>query len=119
MALGSGCRDGRLEPVGAPGDRCAGGIFAGGAAGIAFSPSGALYAIALPGSTSPAPSVTTLYVSADGGVNGQNASDWADCCKGDGSVGSYAPPAGQLGISSTGWLWAAGGEHFGYWGQVT
>jgi hypothetical protein len=52
-------------------------------------------------------------------VNGQNASDWADCCNGDGSVGSYAPPAGQLGISSTGWLWAAGGEHFGYWGKVS
>jgi hypothetical protein len=60
--------------------------------------------------------VTTLYYSAN---RGTNSTDWTDWTGGDGSAGSYAPPAGQLGISSTGWLWVTGGEHFGCWGQVT
>ncbi|HEY3732795.1 MAG TPA: hypothetical protein VGL63_02660 [Streptosporangiaceae bacterium] len=85
-----------------------GGTFSGGAAGIAYAPGGHLYAVALPGTAAGAPAVTTLYVSTDDGGN------WTDACNGDGSVGSYGPPAGQLGISSTGWLWAAGGEHVGY-----
>lgn len=89
-----------------------GGVFSAGAAGIAFAPNGALYAIALPGPPSPAPAVTTLYFSTDGGLT------WADWCGGDGSASSYGPPAGQLGISATGWLWAATGEHFGYWDQI-
>jgi len=86
-------------------------VFSGGAAGIAFAPSRALFAIALPGAA-PAPPVTTLYVSRDGGKT------WTDWCGGDGSVGSYGQPAGQLGISSEGWLWGATGEHFGYWDRI-
>jgi hypothetical protein len=89
-----------------------GGVFSAGAAGIAFAPSGAVYAIALPGTSAPAPPVTTLYYSTDGGAN------WADWCGGDGSAASYGPPAGQLGISAGGWLWATGGEHFGYWDHI-
>lgn len=87
------------------------GVFSAGAAGIAFGPDGSLYVIALPGS-SPAPAVTTLYVSSNDGQT------WTDWCSGDGSAASYGPPAGQLGISATGWLWATAGEHFGYWDQV-
>jgi hypothetical protein len=89
-----------------------GGVFSAGAAGITFAPSGALYAIALPGAA-PAPAVTTLYVSTDDGQS------WTDWCGGDGSLGSYGPPAGKLGISSSGWLWGASGEHFGYYDHIT
>jgi hypothetical protein len=88
-----------------------GGVFSAGAAGIAFAPTGALYAIAL-GGLSPAPPVTTLYVSQDDG------SSWAPWCNGDGSDSSYGSPGGQLGISSTGYLWAASGIHVGYWDRV-
>lgn len=87
-----------------------GGVFSAGAAGVAFAPSGAVYAIALPGS-SPAPPVTTLYFSSNGGP-------WTDVCHGDASAGSYGPPCGQLGISSSGWLWVTGGEHFGIWNHI-
>jgi hypothetical protein len=95
----------QVSPVGAP--------FGAGAAGVAFAPSGAVFAIALPGPAPTAPPVTTLYYSTDGGSN------WADWTGGDGSVGSYGAPAGQLGISSDGWLWAASGEHFGYYDHLT
>jgi hypothetical protein len=88
-----------------------GGVFSGGAAGVAFAPSGAVYAIALPGA-SPAPPVTTLYFSSNGGP-------WTDWCNGDASASSYGPPSGQLGISASGWLWVTGGEHFGYWDHIT
>jgi hypothetical protein len=87
-----------------------GGVFSAGAAGVAFAPSGAVYAIALPGS-SPAPPVTTLYFSSNGGP-------WTDWCDGDASASSYGPPSGQLGISSSGWLWVTSGEHFGYWDHI-
>lgn len=86
-------------------------VFSSGAAGVAPAPSGGMYAIALPG-PSPAPAVTTLYVSYNDGQS------WTDWCGGDGSAASYGPPAGQLGISVSGWLWATGGEHFGYWGYI-
>lgn len=85
-----------------------GGVFSGGAAGIAFGPGGTLYAIALPGTSG----ATTLYASGDDGQT------WTDFCNDDDSVGSYGQPAGQLGISSSGWLWGATGEHFGYWARV-
>jgi hypothetical protein len=85
-----------------------GGVFSGGAAGIAFGPGGTLYAIALPGTSG----VTTLYASGDDGQT------WTDFGNGDDSVGSYGQPAGQLGISSSGWLWGATGEHFGYRARV-
>jgi hypothetical protein len=83
-------------------------VFSGGAAGIAFGPGGTLYAIALPGTSG----ATTLYASGDDGQT------WTDFCNDDDSVGSYGQPAGQLGISSSGWLWGATGEHFGYWARV-
>ena len=90
-----------VTPVGGqPGGDQSGAPFAGGAAGVAFSPSGAIYAIALPGAAPNAPQVTTLYYSANRGTNSTDWKEWT----GDGSVGSYSPPAGQLGISSTGWL---------------
>jgi hypothetical protein len=105
-----------VTPVGGnPGDLQSGAPFASGAAGVAFAPSNALYAIALPGAGPNAPQVTTVYYSTNRGTKSTDWNAWTN----DGSVGSYAPPAGQLGISSTGWLWAAGGEHFGYWGRVT
>ena len=108
-------RAGSYPVGGQPGGDQSGAPFAGGAAGVAFSPSGAIYAIALPGAAPNAPQVTTLYYSANRGTNSTDWKEWT----GDGSVGSYSPPAGQLGISSTGWLWVTGGEHFGCWGQVS
>jgi hypothetical protein len=88
-----------------------GGVFSAGAAGIAYAPNGALYAIGL-GGPSPAPPVTTLYMSSDDG------STWTPWCNGDGSDTSYGSPGGQLGISSLGYLWAASGIHAGYWDLV-
>jgi hypothetical protein len=88
-----------------------GGVFSAGASGIAYAPGGALYAIGL-GGASPAPPVTTLYVSNDDGGT------WTPWCNGDGSDTSYGSPGGQLGISSTGYLWAASGIHVGYWDRV-
>lgn len=109
----TGVGSGVVGQPGGPQVTTIGAPFTAGAAGIAFSPSGAIYAIALPGTASGAPSATTLYYSTDDGQT------WNDACNGDGSAGSYGQPAGQLGISSTGWLWATGGEHFGYWGKAT
>lgn len=86
-------------------------VFSGGAAGVAYAPNGSLYAIGL-GGTSPAPAVTTLYFSLDDGGT------WAAWCNGDGSDTSYGSPGGQLGISSTGYLWAASGIHVGYWDLI-
>jgi hypothetical protein len=88
-----------------------GGVFSAGAAGIAYAPGGALYAIGL-GGASPAPRVTTLYVSHDDGVT------WQPWCNGDGSDTSYGSPGGQLGISSSGYLWAVSGIHVGYWDRI-
>jgi hypothetical protein len=89
-----------------------GGVFSAGASGIAYSPSHALYAIGLGGAASPAPPVTTLYVS------GNDGGSWAPYCDGDGSDTSYGSAPGQLGISSSGYLWAIAGTHAGYWARV-
>jgi hypothetical protein len=89
-----------------------GGVFSAGAAGIGYAPRGDLYAIGLGGTASPAPPVTTLYVSRDDGGT------WTPYCNGDGSDTSYGSPGGQLGISPNGYLWASSGIHGGYWTKV-
>lgn len=87
-------------------------VFQAGAAGVAITQSGVIIAYALEGSAGIEPSVPTLYVSYNNGAT------WADWTNGDSSVASYVPPAGQLGISISGFMWGAGGENIGVWDQV-
>lgn len=108
----TGANSGVVGAGGGPVVTAIGGPFAGGCGGVSYGPNGSLYAFAQ-GGGSGGP-VSLLYVSFNDGVT------WTPVCNGDGSDTSYGCPAGQLYISSTGWLWSMGSNiRMGIYTQIS
>jgi len=113
----NGASTGVVGQAGGPVATNVGGVFNGGCAGVAFSPSGALYALALPG-TGVAQPVTTMYVNTSPG-NAAVSANFSDATGGDFSIASMGIPASLLQISSTGWMWGANQERVAFYVQLT
>ena len=94
-----GADSGVVGQAGGPTVTAIGGVFAGGCGGVAFGPTGEIYAFAEAGGGN---AVSVLYVSHNNGAT------WQPFCNGDGSDTSYGCPAGQVYCSATGWLWTLG-----------
>jgi hypothetical protein len=106
-----GADSGVVGQPGGPTVTSVGGPFAGGCGGVAFGPSGEIYAFAEAGGSGGA--ISILYVSHNNGTS------WQPYCNGDGSDTSYGCPAAPVYCSTSGWLWTMGSNvRMGFYAQI-